>query len=75
MIWRQAGFMSLVHCGVSRFDMFGEKLGIEQRRRQAVVGQLALYFRQFFRIRRQLNRQTLVVFQRCRYEFGQMNRV
>ena len=29
MGWRQTGLIAFVHCNISRFDMFGEKLGIE----------------------------------------------
>ncbi len=61
MIRRQAGSMPLNHGGVSRFDMSGEKLGVEQGRRQAVFGELALDARQLLRIRRQLERQALIV--------------
>jgi hypothetical protein len=29
MVWRQTSLIARVHRGVGRFDMFGEKLGIE----------------------------------------------
>jgi len=37
MVRRHTGLMALIHCGVSRFDMLGEKLGIEQGRRETIV--------------------------------------
>jgi transposase len=37
MIWRQTRPIALVHCSISRFDIFGKTLRIEQRCRDTVL--------------------------------------
>jgi len=61
MIRRQASLLALVHCHVSRFDMPGELVRIEERRCQTPFIQLSLYFRQFLWIPCKLDRNALVV--------------
>jgi hypothetical protein len=37
IIWPQTSLIALVHCGVSRFDMFCKNLGIKQRRSETII--------------------------------------
>src|SRR3569623_2090096 len=71
---RLSALRSLVHCPIRGYQMPGEPLGIEQRRREAVFRELVLCLGKQSGIGRELERESLIFFQLTGDEFGHLVR-